>query len=117
MCSLDFGSLRLIEQHVRRERLLGKIGVSLVGGVSLLVLLHLLIICRLFLFICLHVGLHVNGLLHTHFLFLVAELLPLFRQLLGYVGKLQIYAITQECATKPGLFFFVSSRFSLTYRK
>ena len=117
MCRLDFSSLRLIEQHVRRERLLGQIGVSLVGGVSLLVLLHLLIIRHLFLFICLHVGLHVNGLLHTHFLFLVAELLPLFRQLLGYVGKLQIYAIMQECATKPGLFFFVSSRFSLTYRK
>ena len=90
MRSLDFGTLRLIEQHVRREWLLGQIGVSLVGGMCLLVLLHLLIIRRLFLFICLHVGLHVSRPLHAHLLFLVAELLPFFRQLLGYVGKLQI---------------------------
>lgn len=114
MRSLDFGSLRLIEQHVRRERLLWQIGVSLVGRVCLFVLLHLLIICQLFLFICLHVGLHVNEPALPHLLFLVAELLPLLRQLLGYVRKLQIYAIRSECPAKPGLFFFVSSRFSLT---
>ena len=90
MCRFDFSSLRLIKQHVRCERLLGQVGISLVGWVGLLVLLHLLIIRHLFLFICLHIGLHVSGLLHTHLLFLIAELLPFFRQLFGYVGKLQI---------------------------